>query len=231
MMTAYPTNSSGAAAGGASLLENLGVAPGSSTATILGGVAVGAIALAGVAYAVYYFRSGGSVSGLVNKIKENKDKITGAIETVVPMTEEQKAKLHAAVNDPTSLMPESVKRVVQNASQYKQQVIASLPISEAQKAQLTTAVNSVQEKVVKRVMSPERVPDDDNNAPIQISLTHLDTTEPHIEVVHTPVVTITTEAPSVDSPQQRSPVLLRQQFAPLNPSPTPPVSSDVHSVV
>ena len=238
MMTAYPTNSSGAAAGGASLLENLGVAPGSSTATILGGVAVGAIAIAGVAYAVYYFRNGGSMSGLVNKIKENKDKIAGAIETVVPMTEEQKAKLHAAVNDPTSLMPTSVQRVVEvakNAEQYKQKAIASLPISEAQKAQLTTAVNSIQEKVVKRVVvvSPERVPapvvEIEENTPIHIELTSLDTAEPHIEVIHTPVVT--TEALLEDSRQQRSPAPLPLRSAPLNPSPTPPVSSDDRSVV
>jgi len=192
---------------------------------------VGAIAIAGVAYAVYYFRNGGTVSGLVNKIKENKDKIAGAIETVVPMTEEQKSKLHAAVNDPTSLMPSSVQRVVEvakNAEQYKQQVIASLPISEAQKAQLTTVVNSVQEKVVRRVgiTSPLQSPVVLENTPIQIELTDLDTTEPHIEVVH-----VTTEAPLEDSQQQRSPAPLLPQSAPLNPSPMPPVSTADHSVV
>jgi hypothetical protein len=226
MMTAYPTNSSG---GGPSLLESLGVAPGSSTATILGGVAVGAIALAGVAYAVYHFRKGGTVGGLVDKIKENKEKIADAIEKVVPMTEEQKAKLHAAVNDPTSLMPARVQRVVEvakNAEQYKEQMIASLPISEAQKAQLTTAVNSVQQKVVAQVMQTSSVVE---NTPIQIELTSLDTTEPHIEVVHAPMAT--TEAPSADFPQQRSPAPPRLLFAPSTPSPTPPVSSDDRSVV
>jgi hypothetical protein len=202
MMTAYPTNSSGAG-GGPSLLENLGVAPGSSTATILGGVAVGAIALAGLAYAIYYFRNGGTVGGLVNKIKENKDKIAGAIESVVPMTEEQKVKLHAAVNDPTSLMPTSIQRVVEvakNAEQYKQQVIASLPISDAQKEQLTTAVNSVQEKVVKHVVSSPVTVVETSNTPIQITLGPHDTTEPHITVIHTPV---TTEASSADSQPPR----------------------------
>jgi len=199
MMTAYPTNASSS---GGSLLESLGVAPGSSTATILGGVAVGAIALAGVAYAVYHFRKGGTVGGLVDKIKENKDKITSAVESVIPMTEEQKAKLHAAVNDPTSLMPSSVQRVVKNAEQYKEKAIASLPISDAQKEQLTTAVNSVQEKVIKRVVhSPvisvvdsESVED---SAPIQLTLTPHDTTEPHITVIHTAVVT--KEESSADS--------------------------------
>ena len=141
------------------------------------------------------------------ELEENKDKIAGAIESVVPMTDEQKAKLHAAVNDPTSLMPSSVQRVVEvakNAEQYKQKAIASLPISEAQKAQLTTAVNSVQQKVVNRVMqSPtvevlpntptvEVVEENENNVPIQIILTHLDTTQLHTEVLHSADGTSTT---------------------------------------
>ena len=213
MMTAYPTNSSGAAAGGGgSLLENLGVAPGSSTATILGAVAVGVIAIAGIAYAIQHFRKGGTVSGLVDKIKENKDKITSAVESVVPMTEEQKAKLHATVNDPMSLAPESVQRVVKNAEQYKQQVITSLPISDAQKAQLTSAVNSVQEKVVKRIMhspvaspvgSPVASPSlvSVEETPIQLTLGPHDTTEPHTIVIHTQVTDapVTKEGSSVDS--------------------------------
>ena len=241
MMTAYPTNASGAGgaggAGGGSLLENLGVTPGSSTATILGGVAVGAIAIAGVAYAVYYFRNGGSVSGLVNKIKENKDKIAEVVEKVVPMTEEQKTKFHAAVNDPTSLMPTSVQRVVEvakNAEQYKQKAIASLPISEAQKAQLTTVVNSVQEKVlVKRAGVTAAAPPPPQvveiEAPIQLSLTEFDTTEPHTEVLHT--ATVTLEAPTEDSPQQRLPSERPPSHYLAIPSQTLPVSPDVHSVV
>jgi len=203
MMTAYPTNSSGAAAGaggGGSMLENLGVAPGSSTATILGAVAVGVIAIGGIAYAIQHFRKGGTVGGLVDKIKENKDKITSAVESVVPMTEEQKAKLHAAVNDPTSLMPSSVQRVVEvvkNAEQCKEKAIASLPISDAQKAQLTATVNSVQEKVVKRVVHSPVVSAENDDAPIQLTLGPHDTTEPHITVIHTPLVT--KEASSADS--------------------------------
>jgi len=201
MMTAYPTNASGAGTGGGpSLLENLGVAPGSSTATILGGVAVGAIAIAGIAYAIQHFRKGGTVGGLFDKLKENKDKITSAVESVVPMTEEQKAKLHAAVNDPTSLMPSSVQRVVKNAEQCKEKVITSLPISDAQKEQLTATVNSVQEKVIKRVVHSPVVTVVDSesaeDAPIQLTLTPHDTTEPHITVIHT---LVTKEASSADS--------------------------------
>ena len=196
MMTAYPTNTSGAGGGGASLLENLGVAPGSSTATILGGVAVGAIALAGVAYAIHHFRSGGTVKDLVDKVKANKDKIAGAIETVVPLTEEQKTKLHSVVNDPTSVLPANVQHVVKNAEQYKTQAINSLPISEAQKAQLTSVVNSVQTRVVHRVESAFQPSE---NAPIQLELHSLDTAQPIVEVIHT-----TQEGSSAGSPPQHS---------------------------
>jgi hypothetical protein len=204
MMTAYPTNASGAGgAGGPSLLENLGVAPGSSTATILGGVAVGAIALAGVAYAIHHFRNGGTVKGLVEKVKANKDKIAGAIETVVPMTEEQKAKLHSVVNDPTSVLPANVQQVVKNAEQYKTQIISSLPISEAQKSQVTSVVNSVQTRVIHRVESAFEPTQDivtvSENVPIQLELSSLDTTQPIVEVIHT-----TPEESSAGSPPQRS---------------------------
>jgi hypothetical protein len=95
-------------------------------------------------------------------------------------------------------MPSSVQRVVKNAEQYKEKAIASLPISDAQKAQLTTAVNSVQEKVITRVLhSPViSVVDSESveDAPIQLTLGPLDTTEPHITVIHT-----TEEASSADS--------------------------------
>ena len=200
MMTAYPTNASGAGGGGGgSLLENLGVAPGSSTATILGGVAVGAIAIAGVAYAIHHFRSGGTVKGLVEKVKANKDKIAGAIETVVPLTEEQKTKLHSVVNDPTSVLPANVQQVVKNADQYKTQAISSLPISEAQKAQLTSVVNSVQTRVVHRAESAFRPSE---NVPIQLETMHLDTTQPVVEVRHVLVATATTEGSPADSQPQ-----------------------------
>jgi hypothetical protein len=221
MMTAYPTNASGGGAGGPSLLENLGVAPGSSTATILGGVAVGAIAIAGVAYAIHYFRNGGTVKGLVEKVKANKDKIAGAIETVVPMTEEQKAKLHSVVNDPTSLLPASAQQVVKNAEQYKTQVINSLPISEAQKSQLTSVVNSVQTRVIHRVESAFEPTKDvvtvSENIPIQLETSHLDTTQPIVEVIHT-----MPEASFADSLPPHSPAPLPTQSYSSTHSPSSP---------
>ena len=73
------------------------VPPESPTAKILGGVAVGIAGVVVVAYAVNHFRKGGSVSGLVNKIKSQKGAITQAA-NLLPMNEAQKAKLNAAIN-------------------------------------------------------------------------------------------------------------------------------------
>jgi len=149
MYSAYPSVSHNGTGGG-SLAEALGITPGSPTATILGGVAVGVLGIALVAGAVMYFKKGGSVSGLVQKVKENKGLITKAA-SMLPLTDEQKAKVEAAVNDPTALLPKEAQQaieVVQHAKEYEANVISSLPISEAQKAQLTTAVSSVHDKIV-----------------------------------------------------------------------------------
>jgi len=153
MYSAYPSITANVSAGGGSLAEALGITPGSQTATILGGVAVGVLGIALVVGAVIYFKKGGSVSGLAEKIKANKGLITKAA-SMLPLTEEQKAKVDAAVNDPTSLLPEQARKaieVVQHAKEYEAMAISSLPITEEQKAQLTTVVSSVHDKVVKKV--------------------------------------------------------------------------------
>jgi hypothetical protein len=152
MYSAYPSIMANGSAGGGSLAEALGITPGSQTATILGGVAVGVLGIALVVGAVIYFKKGGSVSGLAEKIKANKGLITKAA-SMLPLTEEQKAKVDAAVNDPTSLLPEQAQKaihVVQNAKEYEAMAISSLPITEEQKTQLTSAVTSVHDKVVKK---------------------------------------------------------------------------------
>ena len=152
MYSAYPSVSHNGSAGGGSLAESLGITPGSQTATILGAVAVGVLGVALVVGAVVYFRNGGTVAGLAEKVKANKGLITKAA-SMLPLTEEQKAKVEKAVNDPTSLLPEQAQQaihVVQHAKEYEAAAISSLPISEEQKAQLTTVVSSVHDKIVKK---------------------------------------------------------------------------------
>ena len=154
MVTAYPTTSpvNGSAAG-PSLLDTLGVTPGSSTATILGAVAVGVLGIALIAGAVYYFRNGGTVDGLVKKFNENKDtikKVTGSVADLLPLSEEQKKKIDSAIDNPSSVVP---PQLVGKVEEYKKQVIDALPIRQDQKEKLNVSVNSLQGEVVKRIES------------------------------------------------------------------------------
>ena len=153
MVTAWPTVSPVNVSAAAGLAEALGITPGSQTATILGAVAVGVLGVALVVGAIIYLKKGGSVAGLVQKVKENKGLITKAA-SMLPLTNEQKAKLEQAVNDPTALLPKEAQQVidvVQHAKEYQDKAISSLPISESQKAQLTSVVSSVQNEVIKKI--------------------------------------------------------------------------------
>ena len=155
MVTAYPTTSP-VNASGPSLLDVLGVTPGSSTATILGAVAVGVLAIALIAGVVYYFRNGGTVKGLAKKFAENKDtikQVTGSVADLLPLTEEQKKKIDSAIDSPISVLPAEVVQVAKKAEQYKTQVIESLPVSAEQKAKLHSTVDALQKDLLKRVES------------------------------------------------------------------------------
>jgi hypothetical protein len=59
--------------------------------------------------------------------------------------------VNAAVNDPTSLLPEQAKQAIEIVQDCDEKIISALPISETQKTQLTSAVSSVKERVVKKM--------------------------------------------------------------------------------
>jgi len=108
---------------------------GNPTSVILGSVALGVVGLGAIAGAVAYFRNGGTVGGFLNKIKGQK----GAIQqfaNALPLSAEQKAKLGKAIDDPTSLAPQSVREKVEDlkhqAEAANQSVIQMLPPSVAQ---------------------------------------------------------------------------------------------------
>jgi len=114
---------------------------------------VGLVGVGALAYVVNHFRKGGSVGDLVSNIKAQKGAITKAA-SMLPLTEEQKAKLNSAVDNPSSVLPPEAQQAVaiaQNANAYKQQAIASLPISDAQKEALSTTVQSIQTQVQQRI--------------------------------------------------------------------------------
>ena len=129
------------------------IPPESPIAKILGGVAVGVVAIGALLFTINHFRKGGSVSGLIKKVESQKDAIAQAA-NLLPISEAEKQKLTAAINDPTSILPPEAQQVVsiaQNANVYKQQAIAALPLTETQKAALTNSVNSLQAAAVQHV--------------------------------------------------------------------------------
>ena len=153
MYTAYPSVvPNGTGADLATIVAGL-LPAGSPIATILGSVAVGIAGLGALAYTVNHFRKGGSVGGLINDIKSQKGAITKAA-NMLPLSDAQKAKLNAAIDNPESVLPPEAQQaiaVAQNVNVYKQQAIAALPISDAQKAALTNTVQDLQTQVQQRL--------------------------------------------------------------------------------
>jgi len=153
MYTAYPSVvPNGTGADLATIVAGL-IPAGSPIATILGSVAVGIAGLGALAYTVNHFRKGGNVSGLISNIKSQKGAITKAA-NMLPLSDAQKAKLNAAIDNPESVLPPEAQQaiaVAQNANVYKQQAIAALPISDAQKAVLTNTVQDIQTQVQQRI--------------------------------------------------------------------------------
>ena len=129
-MTAYPShnpNNETTEDALASIIAKLPVS--SNTATILGGVAVGLAGLGGIAFAVHYMRNGGTLTGLVQKAKDNQGKLLEQL----PLTGAQKA----ALQNPTSLLPSEVANAIQNP----QALVDKLPVPDALKEQLKEVVS------------------------------------------------------------------------------------------
>ena len=130
--TAYPSVGSNATL--------LGQAPpaessSSSTAVILGSVALGIVGLGAGAGAIAYFRKGGSVKGLMDKINSGKGTLT-QLANSLPISEAQKAKLTGAIADPSSLLPQQAQAVLHQAQEKAEEL----------KGQAQAVIHQVQEK-------------------------------------------------------------------------------------
>jgi len=144
-MTAYPSHNPNNATdnGLAAILAKLPVS--SNTATILGGVAVGLAGIGGIAFAVHYLRNGGTLSGLLQKAKDNKGKLL-AMADQLPLTAAQKAALH----NPTSLLPTDVAAAIQNP----QSLVDKLPVPDSMKEQINQIVPATPEALFAAVQDP-----------------------------------------------------------------------------
>lgn len=94
----------------------------SSTAVILGSVALGIVGLGAAGGAIAYFRKGGSVSGLMDKINSGKGTLI-QLANSLPISEAQKAKLTGAIADPSSLLPQQAQTALHQAQEKAQAVI------------------------------------------------------------------------------------------------------------
>ena len=148
MYTAYPSYVPNASAVSAGAGEPL-----SPTATILGAVAVGLVGLIAVGFVVNHFRKGGTVAGLVKEVQSKKEDLK-KVASMLPLSEEQKAKLDKAIADPSSLLPVEAQKMVESVKQVKEQVVDALPISKEQKAQLNTVIDSLPQKLIEPAPQP-----------------------------------------------------------------------------
>jgi len=155
-MTPYPSYDPTNGTGTNLLGSILSVAP-AGTATILGSVAVGIAGLGAVAFAVNYFRKGGSVSGLIGLAKANKGTFDNLIKDL-PMD----AKMKAALQDPKSLLNPEQRAMAEKAEaaiQDPSQILNQLPVSDAVKAQLQSYVPTSTQQLINSIQHPEELKD------------------------------------------------------------------------
>jgi len=123
--TAYPSVGSNVTGGLLGFASSI-MSSGSSTATIVGSVALGIVGLGAIAGVVVYLRKGGTIGGLINKVKENKENIS-KFANALPISEADKAKLNKAIDDPSSILPSEAQTTLAQAKAqvetYKAQAI------------------------------------------------------------------------------------------------------------
>jgi len=150
-ITAYPSYNPNNASGGGLLSDIVSSVP-SSTATILGGVAVGLVGLGAVGFAINHFRKGGSVSGLIGLAKENKAKAMGLVNQL-PISQDLKNKLE----HPESLLPAEAQHAIEVAKQAAanpQSLVSLLPVPDAVKEKLNTIVPTSGEELLTQLQDP-----------------------------------------------------------------------------
>jgi len=93
------------------------------------------VGLGAIGGAIAYFRKGGSVSGLLDKIKSGKGTLT-QLANSLPISEAQKAKLTGAIADPSSVLPEQAQAALHQAQEKAEEL----------KGQAQAVIHQVQEK-------------------------------------------------------------------------------------
>ena len=149
-MTAYPSyNPNNSTEGVGSILSSVP----SSTATILGGVAVGLVGLGAVGFAINHFRKGGSVAGLIGMAQENKAKAMSLVNQL-PISQDLKNKLE----HPESFLPPDAQHAIEvakEAAANPQSLVNLLPVSDDIKEKLNTIIPTSGEELLAQLQDPE----------------------------------------------------------------------------
>lgn len=93
---------------------------------IIGGVALSVVGVGAIAWVVHYFRNGGTIGGLISKVRSeqgNIAKFAGAL----PISAEAKARLTGAIADPSSVIPPQAQAALEQMNEKKQALLESLP--------------------------------------------------------------------------------------------------------
>jgi len=148
--TAYPSVGSNETGGLLGFATSM-MSSGSSTATIVGSVALGIVGLGAIAGVIAYIRKGGTIGGLINKVKENKENIA-KFANALPISEADKAKLNKAIDDPSSILPSQAQAALAQAEALKAQAIqANQSLIQALPPSIGAALTEKQNAILSQV--------------------------------------------------------------------------------
>jgi hypothetical protein len=154
-----------------------------TTATILGGIAVGGIILVGILFAVKHFRNGGSVKDLFGIFMANRHKLNNVLSQVPGVPDSVKK----AIADPNSMLSPDAKKML---------AIASSPHAAIDKLDLP---DSVKAEMKKRIPSnPDELL---NKVTKRGGTTNVDAEVPSNNVIKTPLQPMQPAVDLDDSPQ------------------------------
>lgn len=119
-----------------------------TTATILGGVAVGGIALVCIIFAIKHFRNGGSIKDLFSIFMANRHKINSVLSQVPGVPDSVKK----AIADPNSMLSPDAKKMLALANN-PHAAIDKLDLPDSVKAEMKKRVPSSGEELLKKVTS------------------------------------------------------------------------------
>lgn len=185
--TAYPSVGSNATGGLLGFATSM-MSSGSSTATIVGSVALGIVGLGAIAGVVQYMRKGGTIGGLINKVKDNKENIA-KFANALPISEADKAKLNKAMDDPSSILPSEAQAAL---AQAKAQ-------AEAYKAQAIQANQSLIQALPPSIGSALAEKQNALLSQVQVQMLQKQNEIMSFAPVHTSLATLPTIVPDVTS--------------------------------